>query len=305
MQTKLHSAVEWIPNINMGEDYDQKYVDAPIHYDALDNLASFFGRDMPVHRHAQCLQVHYIEEGAINFHIDDQLYQVQGPALFLTPPAVPHSFQTEDRAAGHVLTVHQSVVWKLMQGDLEIEQQLDLRSGTCITAQGLSQQQNSQWHKIEQTFANLSEEWSAGHTAKSLMLENLTCFLIIQIARLSARKAASSAVTNDDLRIFHQFSDQIELHFRDQWLLPEYTNAIGVSESRLNQICNNISNNSPKKIITERVLREVKRLLTFSGKSVNEICYELGFKDPAYFSRFFKNQTGVSPLGYRKNQHLG
>ena len=305
MHTQQKSAAQWIPNINMGEDYDQKYVDALIHYDALDNLASFFGRDMPVHRHAQYLQVHYIEEGAINFHIDDQLYQVHGPALFLTPPAVPHSFQTEDRATGHVLTVHQSVIWKLMQDDLQIEKKLDLRRGTCITAHSLSHGQDTQWHKIEQTFANLSEEWSNGHNAKSLMLENLTCFLMILVMRLSTGQAASSAVTNDDLRIFHQFNDQIELHFRDQRLLPEYTNAIGVSESRLNQICNNISNSSPKKIITERVLREVKRLLTFSGKSVNEICYELGFKDPAYFSRFFKNHTGISPLAYRKNQSLG
>jgi AraC family 4-hydroxyphenylacetate 3-monooxygenase operon regulatory protein len=304
MQTKKPCAAEWIPNINIGEDYDRKYTDAPIHYDALDNLASFFGRKMPVHRHAQYLQVHYIEQGAINFHIDDKLYRVQGPALFLTPPAIPHSFQTEAHATGHVLTVHQSVIWELMQRDLPVDQDLNLDRGICLTPNGLSPDQHRQWQMIEQCFTNLSEEWNAEHAGKPLALENITCLLAIQIARLSARQAASSSVTNDGLRIFHRFTDQIELHFRDQWLLPEYTRTIGVSESRLNQICRRISNNSPKQIIIERVLREVKRMLTFSGKSVNEICYELGFKDPAYFSRFFKNQTGVSPLSYRKNHSL-
>lgn len=302
--TNPASKAEWIPNIVIGEDYDQKYADAPIHYDALGNLASFFGRDMPVHRHASYLQVHYIEEGEINFHIDDQVYQVQGPALFMTPPATPHSFQTEKESPGHVLTVHQSIIWQLMKRDLPIQQELDLTRGICLTREGLADNQQNQWLMIEQAFKNLSEEWAAEHLAKALVLENLTCFIAIQILRLSTRRAVSSSVSNDDLRIYHQFSDMIEHHFREQWLLPEYTRSIGVSESRLNQICKQISNSSPKKIIMERVLREVKRLLTFSGKSVNEICYELGFKDPAYLSRFFKNQTGVSPLGYRKKQSL-
>lgn len=304
MQATQKREAEWIPNIVMGEDYDQKYADAQIHYDALGNLASFFGRDMPVHRHASYLQVHYFEAGAINFHIDDQLYRVQGPALFLTPPATPHSFQSENHTAGHVLTVHQSIIWRLMKQDLQIEQELDLTRGICLTREGLADNQHNQWTMIEQALINLSEEWQADHLAKSLILENLTCFIAIQIIRLSTRRAVSSSVSNDDLRIFHQFSDAIEQHFRDQWLLPEYTRSIGVSESRLNQVCKQISNNSPKKIIMERVLREIKRLLTFSGKSVNEICYELGFKDPAYLSRFFKNQTGMSPLGYRKSQSL-
>ncbi len=299
-----NQAAEWIPNINIGDDYDRKYADATIHYDALDNLASFFGRDMPVHRHAQYLQVHYIEQGAINFHIDDQLYQVQAPALFLTPPAIPHSFQTEDHACGHVLTVHQSIIWQLMQRDLQIEQELDVNRGICITPEGLEPGQRAQWRAIEQTVANLRDEWQANHAARALMLENLTCSLVIQVARLSTRRAVSSAVTNDDLRVFHQFTDLVEEHFREQWLLPEYTSRIGVSEGRLNQVCKRISNSSPKRLISERILREVKRLLTFSGKSVNEICYELGFRDPAYFSRFFKNHTGLSPLAYRKTHSL-
>ena len=295
----------WIPNINMGEDYDQQYLDALIHYDELDNLASFFGRDMPVHRHAQYLQIHYIDRGAINFHIDDKWYQVQGPGLFLTPPAIPHSFQTEADASGHVLTVHQSVIWRLT--NRESRQALDLNpgSGICLTARNLRQSQQDQWRMVEQTLANIRQEWLSECDGKSLVLEHLVAYLVIQIARLSNRQAESSAVTNKDLHIFHRFTNAVETHYRDQWLLPDYTRAIGVSESRLNQICKRISNASPKKIITERILAEIKRLLAFSGMSVNEICYAMGFRDPAYFSRFFKRQTGMSPLNFRKSQLAG
>jgi AraC family transcriptional regulator, transcriptional activator of pobA len=37
------------------------------------------------------------------------------------------------------------------------------------------------------------------------------------------------------------------------------------------------------------------------GKSVSEIAYELGFKYPNYFSRFFKQQVGYTPNEYRSS----
>lgn len=33
----------------------------------------------------------------------------------------------------------------------------------------------------------------------------------------------------------------------------------------------------------------------------NEIATTLGFEDAAYFSRFFKRETGYSPIHYRKH----
>jgi AraC family transcriptional regulator, transcriptional activator of pobA len=35
------------------------------------------------------------------------------------------------------------------------------------------------------------------------------------------------------------------------------------------------------------------------GKSVSEIAYELGFRYPQHFTRFFKQKVGVSPNEYR------
>ena len=300
----LQSPSDWIPNINIGEDYDRRYIDAPIHYDALDNLAVFFGRDMPVHRHAQYFQIHYIESGHINFHIDDKLYQVQGPSLFLTPPAIPHSFQTIQNAGGHVLTVYQSIIWELMKRGLQMEPELNLDLGICLAELNIEKKQQKQWQLIQQLLQNIKEEWHSDSPAKSLVLESYVYLLIIQVARLSSRQAKSSLVNNDDLRLFHRFSHAIEAHLHEHWKLSDYTRTIGVSESRLYQICKRISNSSPKKIIRERLLQEIKRMLTFSSHSSNEIAYQLGFNDPAYFSRFFKSQTGITPHSYRKKQAL-
>jgi len=44
---------------------------------------------------------------------------------------------------------------------------------------------------------------------------------------------------------------------------------------------------------------EAKRLIRFTNKQNQEIAYELGFNDPAHFSRFFKKMTNHSPTQYR------
>lgn len=295
---------EWIPNIILGEDYDRRYIDAPIHYDVLENLAVFFGRDMPVHRHAQYFQIHYVESGDINFHIDDKLYQVHGPSLFFTPPAIPYSFQTVASADGHVLKIHQSIIWDLLKRGLELEPELNLNLGICLSSENMQADQLKQWQLIQQLMENIKDEWNKQSPAKSLVLESYVYLLIIQIARLSSRQVESSLVNNDDLRLFHRFNNEIEKHLHEHWQLANYTQTIGVSESRLYQICKRISNSSPKKIIRERLLQEVKRMLTLTSLSSNEISYELGFNEPAYFSRFFKTQTGLTPHTYRKNQVL-
>jgi AraC family 4-hydroxyphenylacetate 3-monooxygenase operon regulatory protein len=138
--------------------------------------------------------------------------------------------------------------------------------------------------------------------AKNLAIDSLVRLLLIRIARLSSKRAESIAVNNDDLRLFHRFSDLVEEHYRKHWHLPQYTDHMGVSESRLNQICQRISNRSPKKLIHDRIVQETKRLLTFSNLGINEICFELGFADPAYFSRFFKKHAGLTAQQYRKQQ---
>ena len=54
--------------------------------------------------------------------------------------------------------------------------------------------------------------------------------------------------------------------------------------------------------VHERVLREACRRLIYIAAPVSTLAFELGFEDPAYFCRFFKRHTGLSPREYRLRQ---
>jgi two-component system response regulator YesN len=52
--------------------------------------------------------------------------------------------------------------------------------------------------------------------------------------------------------------------------------------------------------LTEVRIEHAKKAMLNSDKSLKEICYLVGYKDPNYFSRVFKKHTGISATDYRK-----
>ncbi|WP_379160389.1 response regulator [Paenibacillus sp. sgz5001063] len=51
--------------------------------------------------------------------------------------------------------------------------------------------------------------------------------------------------------------------------------------------------------ITRLRINEAKRLISEERLSLKEICYEVGYKDPNYFSRVFKKAAGMTPSEFR------
>ncbi|MEL3755532.1 helix-turn-helix domain-containing protein, partial [Escherichia coli] len=94
------------------------------------------------------------------------------------------------------------------------------------------------------------------------------------------------------------FNQRVSLG-RNDLLIRTFPNELHITESRLTDICRRFANRPPKRLIFDRQLREAKRLLLFSDNAVNNIAWQLGFKDPAYFARFFNRLVGCSPSAYR------
>jgi AraC family transcriptional activator of pobA len=57
---------------------------------------------------------------------------------------------------------------------------------------------------------------------------------------------------------------------------------------------------SAQEYIQLAIIDAAKDKIFDKSKSVSEIAFELGFKYPAHFSRFFKQQVGKSPVEYRQ-----
>ncbi|MEQ6291561.1 4-hydroxyphenylacetate catabolism regulatory protein HpaA [Vogesella sp. GCM10023246] len=294
-----------IPNIDIGKEYDSRYAAAEVSYERFGKLAEFFGRNMPVHRHDRFFQVHYLASGQIRLYLEEQQYIADAPLFFLTPPTVPHAFITEEDADGHVLTVRQELVWQLLASLPRHETEARLMTPFCVELGKVPVDLAREAERLPQLFALLGEEYLAEGQDRDAALHGITQLLLVSLLRLSSQAGRNQHFRREDLHIYHRFNALIEQHYREHWALWRYAEHIGVTEARLNDICRRLADLPSKRLVHDRLLQEAKRLLIFSASSINEIAYHLGFKDPAYFSRFFLRDTGRSPSDYRAANRQG
>lgn len=244
-----------IPNINIGQVYDQRYADAEVHYDALGNLAGFFGRNMPAHRHDRFFQVHYVKNGAVRVYLDERQYLESGPMFFLTPPTVPHAFVTEADADGHVLTVRQQLVWSLTEAEPGLAPGPQV-APACVALGNLEGGAAEEAARLALLFEQLRSESMASRPGRQQTLLALTRLVMISLLRLSANSVAARPMRHEDLQIFQRFNALIEERYAEHWPLSLYASRIGVTEARLNDVCRRIADLPSKRLVYERLMQE-------------------------------------------------
>jgi AraC-like DNA-binding protein len=62
---------------------------------------------------------------------------------------------------------------------------------------------------------------------------------------------------------------------------------------------------TPAAYITERRLEKAKTLLAETKEPVYSVCERVGIHNYTYFCNLFRNKTGVTPTGYRKDRQGG
>lgn len=74
---------------------------------------------------------------------------------------------------------------------------------------------------------------------------------------------------------------------------------LGVSDGHLHTLVREATGQPPGRLIRRRQTLEAKRLLARTDLTVRQVARDAGFADPAYFSRFFRRETGLTPGEYR------
>jgi AraC-like DNA-binding protein len=98
-----------------------------------------------------------------------------------------------------------------------------------------------------------------------------------------------------------RFKQLIEENFTKEKNVSPYAEMLNMNPSCLNELTKRTTGITAGELIRNRVIDETKKLLYSSKMSGKEIAYELGFDDPAYFSRFFKKYTGITLKEFRDN----
>ncbi len=164
------------------------------------------------------------------------------------------------------------------------------------------------WERDRKSFEMIlflfEEEFEIKDHIQGEMLRTLLKRMLITSRRLVKKELVSPNLPNAQLDGIRKFNLLVEKHFREEHQVAFYADALHKSAKTLSNQFKKYNDKSPLKVINDRIVLEAKRLLLYSDKTAEEIAYELGYKEPGHFSKFFKKQTSFSPIEFKK-MHLG
>lgn len=160
--------------------------------------------------------------------------------------------------------------------------------------------------QIELLVNNMQMEYKANPDgfSKEILLSHLD-ILLTYAQRFYERQFQCRTPMSLDLldRFVAQLASQFESgQFLEQGLpkIEEIASSLGVSQRYLSDTLKKETGKTTKEHIQMCLMREAKNSLLDPKLSIAEVAYSLGFEYPAYFSRLFKKNEGMSPRRFRE-----
>jgi AraC family transcriptional regulator, transcriptional activator of pobA len=132
------------------------------------------------------------------------------------------------------------------------------------------------------------------------VLESLLAVLLLKCVRWSDR-SNDTGREEKPATLVERFLDMVDQEFLEKKQVNAYAADLSVSPGHLNELVKKNIGRNASEVLHERLMLEAKRLLLHSDLSVKEVCFALKMEDPAYFTRMFKRDTGLTPGEYREH----
>jgi AraC-like DNA-binding protein len=239
----------------------------------------------------------WLKEGKGIHTIDMQDHPYEGSVLFVLSPGQIHRITHEGTARGVSLRFSSSAFHS--ERDFE-----DFVLDTCMfdteTSCPAIRIDDTTSCIVDDILVRMSEEAAIDEPDSIIVTSSYLKILITTVNRLKRKKALDQITLTDPTYVlFRKFKIAVERNYSNNHSVQEYARLLNSATKSLNSASRKYGGMSASALIQNRILLEAKRALTYEARTVKEIGYELGFDDPAYFTRFFSRKIGVPPSEFR------
>ncbi len=257
--------------------------------------------NIETHRHTLLSQLVLVTQGPATVYLDDRRYDFDGRAAVIIPAGTIHSFHFSPETQGHVLTVdlerllttagpvHQAP----LEGLFSSPRAIDLRAESSLS------------QRATELIQMLEFEFGQPNSLLMPICSWLACCALSLLAHEALGDQTVESGGGSALASLRQFRALIETRYLEHWSVQSFAQEMGISETSLNRLCRRLVGTTAFDLIQQRLALEARRKLVYSTNSVHSIAAELGFKDAAYFCRFFRRRSGASPHDFRRRHGGG
>jgi len=100
--------------------------------------------------------------------------------------------------------------------------------------------------------------------------------------------------------LFNHFMMLLERDYKISRDVNYYAAQMNISSKYLTNIVNQVTGHTPKTIIDQYVILQIKMHLKRTTQSIKEMAWEFHFADVSFFCRYFKKHTGLTPQQIRE-----
>jgi AraC family transcriptional regulator, transcriptional activator of pobA len=279
-----------------GEATDAPGVDW-IHCESIQARSRLHDYVIQPHRHQTLFQILHLTQGSGHLLFDGQGIGIAPPCLVTLPPMVVHGYTFTSDVEGTVMTVFASRVAEILGATADLAE--TFRSVQIIP---IEDQLNRAQGLAADIDAVVSESQGRAPVRREAMEARLFLILIALYRMQRGKSPLAPSERSRSREHALRFRQLVDQDYRSHQQIASYARQIGVTSTHLNRVCRENFGETATGLIHQRLVLEAKRYLTFTTLSVKEVSFALGFEEPAYFARFFKQKTGLPPMAFRVMQ---
>lgn len=271
-----------------------------LHWESIPERSRLHDWKIHPHRHTDLLHLLHLSSGRVSLELEGSLDAHDAPLVIVVPAMSIHGFHFSPDTQGHIITLASPLAERL-------EARLDGQAEVLSRATAHPLEGTRQAGRIATLVDQLGEEYRHPAPGRERLLEAFAEALFIEISRLAERPTAVGSARlpqprQRGLAHLQNYQALIEKQFRQQPSIERFAEQLGMTSAHLNLLCRRLADRSALQLLHERLLLEAKRQLTYTNMTIGQVADSLGFSEPAYFTRFFKRLTGLSPRDFRRRQ---
>lgn len=244
--------------------------------------------------------IFWIESGEATHATEFVEYSLKADTILFVPPGLKHRMYIDQTVGGIYMLFNEEFIQYNQKNhvplkDYRLFNNPDFKSLITVLPEKRAKLKNI----TELIFDELREP---DDYSQDIVLNLLHLFLLEsrRIFDQQNQAAIEKPVETPDSTII-QFKLLIEKNYQTQKNVSSYAEMLNMNPSCLNEVTKRTTGITAGELIRNRVIDEIKKLLFSSSLSGKEIAFQLGFDDPAYFSRFFRKYTGTTLREFREH----
>ncbi|MFV0537286.1 MAG: AraC family transcriptional regulator [Dysgonomonas sp.] len=237
-----------------------------------------------------------ITEGNGTFKIADKIYAVEKGDVLFTMPGQPREWDIENIINGYALIFEESFLLSFFN-DPNFLKNISYFNTVKIHRLVLSDEEFQQTLSL---IKNIQTEISEYEEKDRHILRAILYQILKYLDRIFIQKNSVISIKSKNGYI-HKFIELVNLYYSQYHTVQYYADKLCITPNYLNELVKKETGHTAKQIINNKLLSKAKTLLLYSQVSVSEIAGLLNFENSSYFIRFFRKQSGLTPLQYRDN----